>query len=167
MKIMVCSSIGYGGIDEIREMYLFLRKEGFDILDHIVSKGMDYSHIKDFRNRKALSHQIVTHDLEFINKADVLVVLADKPSYGTGIETYIAKNFGKQAILFAKAPVPTPWPINFSDYIVKSEHELIKSCMNWNSLANKSFRTGRFIALIIFQIRLLDNIQRNLCAISP
>lgn len=124
---MVCGSIGYGGIHEIRETYTFLRNEGFDIVDHVMSKCMDYSHIEDFRNRKALSHQIVTYDLEFIHNIDVLVVLTSKPSYGTGIETYIAKNFGKRVILFAKSPVPTPWPIEFSDYIVKSEYELIKA----------------------------------------
>jgi nucleoside 2-deoxyribosyltransferase len=127
MKIMVCGSIGYGGIDDIRQLYSFLRKEGFDTVDQIMSKGTDYSQISDFRNKKALSHQIVTNDLEFINKTDVLVVLADKPSYGTGIEMFIAKNSGKPVILFSKSPLPTPWPINFSDYIVKSEEELIKS----------------------------------------
>jgi hypothetical protein len=126
MKIMVCGSIGYGGIDEIRETYLFLRNEGFDIVNHILSKCMDYSHIKDFRYRKALSHRIVKYDLELINKTDVLVVLSNRPSYGTGIEAYIAKNLGKQVILFAKSPVPTPWPIEFSDYTVKNEDELIK-----------------------------------------
>lgn len=127
MKIMVCGSIGYGGIDEIRQLYLFLVKEGFDIVDHIVSKGMDYSNTKDFRNMKDLSDQIVASDLEFINKSDVLVVLANKPSYGTGIEMYVAKNTGKRIILFAKDPVPTPWPVHFSDEVVTSEQELIKS----------------------------------------
>lgn len=127
MKIMVCGPIGYGGVEDIREMHLFLRKEGFDIIDQIINIGRDYSHINDFRDKKALSHQIVTNDLEFINKTDVLVVLANKPSYGTGIEMFIAKNSGKQVILFAKAPVPTPWPITFSDDIVKSEQELIRS----------------------------------------
>lgn len=127
MKIMVCGSIGYGGIDEIRQLYLFLVKEGFDIVDHIVSKGMDYSNIKDFRNMKDLSDQIVAYDLEFINKSDVLVVLVNKPSYGTGIEMYVAKNSGKRIILFAKEPVPTPWPVHFSDVVVTSERELIKS----------------------------------------
>jgi hypothetical protein len=126
MKIMVCGSIGYGGIEEIRETYLFLRNEGFDIVNHILSKCVDYSYIKDFRNKKALSHRIVKYDLELINKTDVLVVLCNRPSYGTGIEACIAKNFGKRVILFAKSPVPTPWPIEFSDYIVTSEDELIK-----------------------------------------
>lgn len=126
MKIMVCGSIGYGGVHEIRQMYSFLGNEGFDIIDHLVSRGMDYSDIEDFRDKKDLSHEIVDHDLEFIKKADVLVVLSKRPSYGTGIEMFIAKNSGKQVILFAKEPVPTPWPVNFSDRIITCEQELIK-----------------------------------------
>ena len=68
MKRMVCGSIGYAGIDQVRETYLFLRNEGFDIVDNVVSNCMDYSHIKDFRNGKALSHEIVAYDLELIKK---------------------------------------------------------------------------------------------------
>ncbi|MDP9288491.1 MAG: nucleoside 2-deoxyribosyltransferase [Thermoproteota archaeon] len=123
---MVCGSIGYGGIDDIRHIYTFLDTEGFDIVDHIVGKGMDYSDIKDFRNKKELSQQIVNHDLEYVKKADVLVVLASMPSYGAAIEMFVAKNSGKKIILLAKDPVPTPWSINFSDYVVTTVEELIK-----------------------------------------
>ena len=123
---MVCGSIGYGGIDDIRRIYTFLDTEGFDIVDHIVGKGMDYSDIKDFRNKKELSRQIVNHDLEYVKKADVLVVLASMPSYGAAIEMFVAKNSGKKIVLLAKDPVPTPWSINFSDYVVTTEEELIK-----------------------------------------
>ena len=56
------------GIDEIGRLYSFLLKEGFDIVDHLVSKGADYSDIKDFRDKKELSHQIVNHDLEYVKK---------------------------------------------------------------------------------------------------
>ena len=126
MKIMVCGSIGYGGIHEIRKLYSFLGNEGFDIIDHLVNRDIDYSDIEDFRDKKDLSHEIVDHDLEFIKKADVLVVLSKRPSYGTAIEMFIAKNSGKQVILFAKEPVPTPWPVNFSDRIITCEEELIK-----------------------------------------
>jgi hypothetical protein len=106
-----------------------------------MSKGMDYSKIGDFRNNKDLSYQIVSHDMEFIDKTDVLVVLANKLSYGTGIEMYMAKNFGKRVILFAKTPVPTPWPVNFSDEIVTSEQELIKSLSEIEQLSRKSNRS--------------------------
>jgi hypothetical protein len=114
-------------VEKIRlETRLFLRNQGFDIVDNVVSKCMDYSRIKDFRNRKSLSHRIVAYDSEVIKKTDVLVVLSTRPSYGAGIEAYIARNSGKHVILFAKSPVPTPWPIEFSDHIVKNEDELIK-----------------------------------------
>jgi hypothetical protein len=39
---------------------------------------------------------------------------------------FIAKKHGKKIILLAKDPVPTPWPIIFSDYRVTNEIELIK-----------------------------------------
>ena len=124
---MVCGSIGYGGVQEIRRLYSLLRTEGFDILDHITVEGMDYSDIKDFRKKKELSRNIVEHDLEYLKKADVVVVLSDSPSYGTAIEMFVAKNAKKMVISVAKDPVPSPWPVNFSDYIVTSEEELIKT----------------------------------------
>ncbi|MGI0044474.1 MAG: nucleoside 2-deoxyribosyltransferase, partial [Nitrososphaeraceae archaeon] len=122
---MVCGSIGYGGVDKIRQMYTALRRMGFDIVDHLLHKGMDYSNIGDFRDKKELSQQIVSHDLQYIEKADVIVVVASRPSYGTGIEMYIAKNSNKKVILLANDPVPTPWPVNFSDYVVRNEDGLI------------------------------------------
>jgi hypothetical protein len=126
MQIMVCGSIGYGGIDEIGRLYSILFKEGFDIVDHLVSKGADYSDIKDFRDKKELSDQIVNHDLEYVKKADVLVVLGNRPSYGAAIEMFIAKSSGKRVVLLAKYPLPTPWPVNFADDITTSEEELFK-----------------------------------------
>ena len=38
MKIMVCASIGYGGINKIRELYSKLSKAGFEVLNHIDEK---------------------------------------------------------------------------------------------------------------------------------
>jgi nucleoside 2-deoxyribosyltransferase len=125
LRVMVCGSIGYGGVDEMRRMYSFLLEEGFDIVDHLVHKGMDYSDIRDFRDKKELSQQIVIHDLQFVEKADVIVVIANRPSYGTAIEMYMAKNSNKKVILLAGDPVPTPWPVIFSDYVVRNEGDLI------------------------------------------
>jgi len=104
-----------------------------------VSKGADYSDIKDFRDKKELSHQIVNHDLEYVKKADVLVVLGNRPSYGAAIEMFIAKSSGKRVVLFAKDPVPTPWPINFADDITTSEEELFKLLHRLEQANNTSF----------------------------
>ena len=125
MKIMVCGSIGHGGIGDIRYFHSLLKKEGFDIIDHISAEGMDYSDIRDFRDKKDFSFKIVNHDLEYVKESDVLVVLANRPSFGTAIEMFVAKSSRKPVILFAKESIPTPWPVNFSDYTVRAEQELI------------------------------------------
>jgi nucleoside 2-deoxyribosyltransferase len=127
---MVCGSIGYGGINEIKNTYAFLWNHGFSIVDHIVHKGMDYSHITDFRDKQALSSKIVQHDLKYIESSDIVIVIANGPSYGTAIEMFVAKSLGKKIILFAKDPVPTPWPIHFSDHIVTSEDQLLLTLRN-------------------------------------
>lgn len=123
---MVCGSIGYGGVNEIRRLYTIIGQIGFDIVDHLVEKGMDYSDIDDFRDRKDLCQKIVKHDLEYVEKADILVISANPPSYGTAMEMLIAKDRGKKIILFAKDKVPTPWPVNFSDFVVRGEQELFE-----------------------------------------
>jgi len=125
MKIMVCGSIGHGDIGDIRDFQSLLKKEGFNIIDHISAEGMDYSHTRDFRDKKDFSFKIVNHDLEYVKESDVLVVLANRPSFGSAIEMFVAKNSGKPVILFAKESIPTPWPVNFSDYTVTAEQELI------------------------------------------
>ena len=125
LKIMVCGSIGYGGITEIKNMYTFLVNHGFSIVDHIVHKGMDYSHITDFRDKQDLSSKIIKHDLKYIESSDIVIVIANGPSYGTAIEMFVAKSLGKKIVLFAKDPVPTPWPVHFSDHIVTNEDALV------------------------------------------
>jgi nucleoside 2-deoxyribosyltransferase len=133
---MVCGSIGYSGkADDIRNMYLFLKSKGFSITSHLTQdETMNYSDITDFRNKENLSRQIVNHDLRYIKKTDVIVVIGNGPSYGAAIEMFVAKKSGKKVILFAKDPIPTPWPINYSDYRVKNEDELIELL---NKLQNK------------------------------
>ncbi len=126
MEIMVCGSIGFGGINVIKEFYDWLKNQGYDTINHIESQNMDYSHIKDFRNELELSKKIVEHDLEFIEKADILIILVDTPSFGTAIEAFVAKKAGKKIILFSPNPLPTPWPLYFSDFHVKSKNELLE-----------------------------------------
>jgi len=130
MNVMVCGSIGYGGINDIKKFYADIKQAGFEILDHVQVKGMDYSDIKDFRDNPTLSKEIVDHDLDYVSKADVLVVIMNKPSYGTAIEMEKAKSVGKTVILFAPEPIPSPWPINFSDHIVANQKELLDLLTN-------------------------------------
>lgn len=126
MKIMVCGPIGFGGAKKIRHLYKTLRKEGFDVLDHLDVKTMDYSNISDFRKKKDLSSKIVSYDLKFVKKADVVVVLFDKtPSFGSGIEMYVANQLKKQVILFAQKPLPSPWPVKFANHVVTNRKDLI------------------------------------------
>ena len=87
---------------------------------------MDYSGITDFRDKAELSRQIVSQDLKHIEEIDVIIVIANGPSYGAAIEMFVTKKYGQKVILLAKDPVPTPWPIFFSDYRVTNEAELIK-----------------------------------------
>jgi nucleoside 2-deoxyribosyltransferase len=90
------------------EINTFLLNHEFCILDHIVHKGMDYSHTTDFRDKEDLSSEIVKHDLKYIESSDIVIVIVNGPSYGTAIEMFVAESLGKQIILFAKDPVPTP-----------------------------------------------------------
>ena len=123
---MICGSIGYGGIEKIKKLCAVLKERGFDTIDHILGKNMDYSSINDFRDKPKLSKDIVEHDLKHVSMADVLVVIANSPSYGAGMEMVIAKNSCKQIILLASESLPTPWPVYFSDFIVNDEQELFQ-----------------------------------------
>lgn len=71
-----------------------------------------------------MSSKIINHDLNYIESSDVVV--ANGPSYGTAIEMFVANSLGKKIILFAKDPVPTPWPVYFLDHIVTSEDQLVR-----------------------------------------
>jgi nucleoside 2-deoxyribosyltransferase len=130
LRVIICGSIGYRGINDIKKLYALLVSNGFSIADHIVHKGMDYSHISDLRDKQDLSSKIINHDSKYIESSDVVVVVANGPSYGTAIEMFVAKSLAKKIILFAKDPVPTPWPVYFSDHILTSEDQLVRILHN-------------------------------------
>ena len=123
---MVCGAIAFGDVWKIRDLYRILKNEGFNVLEHIDKKQMDYSKIKDFTKKKELAKRIVEHDLRYVEDADVLIIIFnDKPSYGSAIEMYAAKKVQKKVILFAQGQIPTPWAVNYSDYIINNEKELL------------------------------------------
>ncbi|MEM3517494.1 MAG: nucleoside 2-deoxyribosyltransferase [Nitrososphaerales archaeon] len=120
---MVCGAIANNGVSKIRRIQSFLREKGFYVIDQISNK--DYSEIKDFRDKKDFAEEIVKHDLNFIKESDILITIADKPSFGAAIEIYFAKNIGKKVVIMSKNEVSSPWPIAFSDKIVRDEEELL------------------------------------------
>ena len=46
------------------------------------------------------------------------------------IEMAKAKEAGKTIILYSPEPIPTPWPIHFSDHVVSSHEEMIEILSN-------------------------------------
>jgi hypothetical protein len=68
---MKCGSIGYGGINDIKNLYALLVSNGFSMAD----------------------------DLKYIESSNVVVVVANGPSYGTAFEMFVAKSLGKKIIL--------------------------------------------------------------------
>lgn len=123
---MVCGSIGYGNAEAVRSLYARLGRGRFKVLNHIESGEMDYSNISDFRGKESLCKKIVKYDLECLKDADVIVAVANGPSYGTAMEILMAKQAGKITVLLAKNPIRSPWPIHFSDHVVSSESELVE-----------------------------------------
>ncbi len=121
---MICGSMRGVGITKILKMREFLEKRGFETVKQF-SRGKDYSHIRDFRKKSVLVKNIIKHDLACIKKADVLIILPE-PSFGTSIEMFVAKNAKKKVILFSNKPVPSPWPIGFSDMVITSKNELVE-----------------------------------------
>ncbi|MEM3692691.1 MAG: nucleoside 2-deoxyribosyltransferase [Candidatus Bathyarchaeia archaeon] len=113
LKLLICGSVGYGRIEKIRFLQNYLRENGFNVIDQFQIEMMDYSEIKDFRDKSELAKMIVKNDLSFIEKCDAIIALCDEPSFGTAIEIYYAKNIGKTVIILNKQPQPSPWPIAY------------------------------------------------------
>ena len=122
-KVIVCGAIANKGISKIRKIQTFLKEKGFHVIDQISNK--DYSKIKDFRGKKNLAEEIVRQDLDFIKESDVVVALIDRPSFGVAMEIYFAKIMGKRIVIMSKKRVPSPWPIAFSDQMIRNEEQLV------------------------------------------
>lgn len=130
MNVIVFGSIGYGGFEDIEQFYDVLSSKGYKLIKHIQAEGMDYRHVKDFRDEKIISEKITQHDVKYIQYADVAVVLTARASWGSAIEMYEAKKQGKFIIVYAENEIPTPWIISYSDAVVKSKDDLFK-CLEW------------------------------------
>ncbi len=122
MRVLVCGSIGYGGVDEIRDIQAFLRSEGFEVIDQL---DVDYSDVDDFRDKPDLCRKIVEHDLHLCQEADVIVLVASYPSFGAAVEAALASMTGKPVVSYCPTQLKSPWPLYLSRSVVTSKSELV------------------------------------------
>lgn len=75
---------------------------------HTVIDPMDFD-CRGLEDRMAA--EIVKHDLERLDEADLVLVNATRPSWGTAMELVYARQGGKPAVAFAGFPVDgaSPW----------------------------------------------------------
>ncbi len=135
MRVIVCGSIGYGGVEDIRRVQDFLREKGFDVIDQL---KFDYTDIGDFRDRKDLWGAVVRTDLELCSEADVIVFVVKRPSFGAMAEVVISSLKGKPIVAYCPEEVRSPWPLYFSDVTVKRIEELPEAI---KSAFSKQIRT--------------------------
>jgi nucleoside 2-deoxyribosyltransferase len=69
-----------------------------DPLDH------DYRGVEE-----EFADEIVARDEQMIDEADVVLVNASEPSWGTAMEVFYAKNLGKVVIAFTHSDAISPW----------------------------------------------------------
>ncbi|RLI80491.1 hypothetical protein DRP05_00530 [Archaeoglobales archaeon] len=125
MKVIVCGSVGYGGIEKIKKLQEFLMKEGYDVIDQF--EKADYSYVDDFRDKMELCEKIVKTDMRLIEEADVLILISDISSFGSAIEAYRFSMSGKPVITYAESKVRSPWSLFFAQKVCKNVDELIEA----------------------------------------
>lgn len=73
---------------------------------------------RDYRGKEALHVNDIVHgDFEDIALADVILVNASRPSWGTAMEIYHASLLGKRVVAFGAGDNPSPWLIYHCDLL--------------------------------------------------
>ena len=84
----------------------------YDILDPMV---------RDYRGVEAQNvEEIVTGDLLDISISDIVLVRAERPSWGTAMELVYAKEMGKYVIAFGAGERPSPWLVFHADHVAET-----------------------------------------------
>ena len=119
MKIYVAGSFATPkGVKKVRELQNTLRKAGFEVLNQL--EAFDYTRIEDFRAEVELGKRIIENDLGLLEQADVIVALADEPSFGIGAEVFYAKQILKKRIIaIVTKPAKSPWIVSQADVILE------------------------------------------------
>jgi nucleoside 2-deoxyribosyltransferase len=77
----------------------------------------------DYRGRElepGIADLIIRGDIIDICGCDIVLVNANKPSWGTGMELFYSKSLGKQTIVVCADDKPSPWLVGHADYLVKT-----------------------------------------------
>lgn len=120
MKVYVAGSfITIKDIQRVVDLQNALRKEGLNVLNQL--EPFKWDKLYDFRNELDLARRIIKYDLSLLKKADVIVALANKPSFGTGAEVIYAKRvLRKKVVAIVTKPMRSPWILIHADVVVDS-----------------------------------------------
>jgi nucleoside 2-deoxyribosyltransferase len=81
---------------------------------------------RDYRGREGdFSAEIVRHDQTDIAMSDIILVRAEKPSWGTAMEMVYAKLLGKFVVVFGAGDKPSPWIVFHSNKMFPNLNEAI------------------------------------------
>jgi nucleoside 2-deoxyribosyltransferase len=106
------------GIQRVVKLQRALKSMGLEVLNQL--KPFKWRKLYDFKKDRALAKRIVEHDLSLLEKADVIVALADKPSWGVGVEVFYAKILlRKKVVAIVTKPARSPWVINYADIVLE------------------------------------------------
>jgi len=88
---------------------------------------------RDFRGREDDCYaEIVLGDLDDIDAADLLLVNAGAPSWGTAMEVFHAYTIGKKVVVFTDATRVSPWLRQCSHFICDSLERACVAVMNYD-----------------------------------
>ncbi|MFQ6051347.1 MAG: hypothetical protein ACE5K4_06600 [Candidatus Hydrothermarchaeota archaeon] len=124
MKVMVIGSLASKkDFDKIKYFQKKISELNFEIINQL---DLDYRDIENFYGEKDFAKRIVMHDISKLMDSDIVIALGEIPSWGTSMEILISKLLGKKVIFFVKENVRSPWPVYFSDKLVRGEKELFE-----------------------------------------
>lgn len=90
---------------------------------------------RDYRGREDECYaEIVSGDLDDIDKSDFLLVNAAAPSWGTAMEVYHAYTIGKKVVVFTDATRVSPWLRQCAHSICGSLERACMVVMNFDTM---------------------------------
>lgn len=126
-------------IEKVLKVQEGLRRAGVEVLNQL--EPFDYRRLYNFIDERELAERIVKHDLSLLEKTDVVIALADRPSFGTGAEVFYSKRvLGKKVIAVVSQPARSPWIVIHADIVVRSVEEAISAVKR---LSKESTYAGR------------------------